>query len=195
MTSARLLRRSPSLSRAVLLRGLTPRQQLRLMERFEEKISPEPNTGCWLWTSAVTSRGYGTFRIADQDYLAHRLAFALWNGPIGAGLYVCHRCDQPLCVSPQHLFLGTPLENAQDCQRKGRGAVGDKNGSRTKPERRARGERVATARLTAEMVLAIRALSSAGATLRSLARENGVSPTAIAKIVKRESWMHLEVTP
>lgn len=85
------------------------------------KVEPEPNTGCWLWCGCY-SDDYGMMRplgLAQPDK-AHRIAYRLFVGPITDGLYVCHHCDVTECVNPDHLFLGTAKDNAQDAMRKGR---------------------------------------------------------------------------
>jgi len=97
-----------------------------LRHSFEAKYIPEPNCGCWLWTGATNSRGRGSVGIpgSRQTITAHRLAYLLFRGPIPDGLHVLHSCDMPLCVNPDHLFLGTHQDNMDDCRAKGRKAKG-----------------------------------------------------------------------
>ena len=97
-----------------------------LQQRFDEKYMPEPNSGCWLWI-AVT-RGvpaYGAIKVNGKTVKAHRVSWELANGPIPEGegyhgICVLHRCDNPLCVNPDHLFLGSNRDNQIDCSNKGR---------------------------------------------------------------------------
>lgn len=101
-----------------------PASIIRWRDRFMAKVSPEPNTGCWLWTGTASSRGYGKFRIGSgrtrRMVGAHRFAYEHFVGPIPTGLYVCHHCDTPACVNPAHLFVGTNGDNVRDMDAKGR---------------------------------------------------------------------------
>ena len=139
-----------------------------------KKLSPK---GCWLWTGAKVGK-YGACRRTAGENRAHRAAWALANGPIPKGLFVCHRCDNPPCVNPGHLFLGTVYDNNADMVAKGRN-VGPK------------GEIQHRAAVTEQDVLAIRAAALEGVGQRALARKYGVSQNCIWHILKRKTWTHL----
>src|SRR6266852_45024 len=104
------------------------RSRKPIRERFEALFVEEPNSGCWLWIGSQKANGkgrlyYGIFTRATPNWekvFAHRASYELYIGPIPDGLFVCHRCDVTLCVNPDHLFLGTPLDNVLDCFAKGR---------------------------------------------------------------------------
>ena len=100
-----------------------------LPERFSEKYETGP--GCWIWKSAFTTRGYGFFWVggAKRSEYAHRVAWELANGEqIPNGKIVMHSCDNPACVNPAHLSIGSNKDNSQDAVRKGRNAYGERNG-------------------------------------------------------------------
>lgn len=84
------------------------------------QATPIPEAGCWIWTGTVNERGYGRVYSGGRMWIAHRLSWTQVNGPIPAHMFVCHRCDTPSCVNPDHLFLGSPRDNVIDMAAKGR---------------------------------------------------------------------------
>jgi hypothetical protein len=132
---------------------------------------------CWLWTAADNQK-YGHLRVANKDYLAHRVAYQLTRGQIPRGMYVCHTCDVPLCVNPDHLFLGTNQTNQLDSWQKGKGKAPS-----------FKGEAHPSAKLTQKQVDEIRTLYAKGhGTIYSLATDFKVSKSQVFNIVKKKSW-------
>lgn len=160
--------------------------QKPLAERFWGFVSKRGSDECWPWSGAIRGRtGYGGIRINGQVAGAHRVSWELHNGPIPAGLLVMHKCDNPPCVNPAHLFVGTVKDNSVDMYQKGRSV------QQTRPHLLVRGERVNTARLTAEQVQTIRTLYAAGRSVAALAHEYDVYERTIDNVVKRRSWRHV----
>lgn len=142
--------------------------------------------GCWLWTAALNGKGkhaYGVFRHNKKKRYAHRTAWELTYGPIPAGIEVCHRCDNPTCCRPDHLFLAPHIVNMQDMGKKGRAAGFT---------RQVRGSEVGNSKLTEADVLEIRLRAAAGEGGGNLARAFGISPGQASHIINRKSWKHLE---
>ena len=149
------------------------------VERFEQKFIPEPMSGCWLWTSGLFSNGYGQFSLNGSPVGAHRFSFETYVGPIGEGLYVCHKCDNRLCVNPEHLFLGTAQDNKLDCMAKGRVV-------------QVRGEDQGSAKLTTEKVLAIRSLPTLPLALaKEYAAKWGVCWRTLYRVRQGVRWGHV----
>ena len=123
--------------------------------------------GCWVWTASRLKSGYGVIALTRGEKLAHRASYARFVGPIPKGKQVCHKCDNPPCCNPDHLFLASQRENLWDMVSKGRDS---------KPG----------ARLTPEQVTEIRTRKTRGPT--RLAREYGVSISHIHRILKHEAW-------
>lgn len=161
-----------------------PTKPRPLVDRFWPKVDKNSSpTECWLWT-ATKSRGYGYIseggRKAQKFRRAHRVSWELAYGPIPAGLYVLHRCDDPSCVNPRHLFLGTQKDNIRDAVAKGR----------HKPSM-VRGERVHNTNLTADDVRQARRLKSEGRTYPELAHQFDMSISGISKVVRGVTWGHV----
>lgn len=133
---------------------------------------------CWIWRGRRNKRGYGHPCIHGRPILAHRHAWILTRGEIPAGLCALHHCDNPPCVNPDHLYLGTYADNARDREERGRRIY-------------AHGSALAHARLTEKAVLEIRARCSAGETQRALAREFNVNYRTIGVVVRRQTWRHI----
>jgi hypothetical protein len=151
-----------------------------LAERFWEKV--EKTDGCWLWAGSKRKTGYGSFSVGPSvSEGAHRVAYRLAFGPVPDGCFVLHRCDNPQCVRPDHLFLGSHLDNMADMRAKGR---------QPKPDHH--GEKNATAKLTESAVREIRQLFRSGkASVKAVAAEYGVTEGAIRHILSGLTWSHV----
>ena len=96
------------------------RPALPIEVRFNNKYIINEQTDCWEWQCATNNIGYGFFRDGDKMRTAHRVSYELFKGPIPKGMVVCHKCDNPKCVNPDHLWLGTMQDNYNDMVSKGR---------------------------------------------------------------------------
>jgi len=146
-----------------------------LVERFMDNVSPEPMSGCWLWTGTVRDKkGYGGLTVDGLTQRAHRVNYKLFRGRIRHGLHVCHRCNIKACVNPDHLYLGTNAQNMADAARDGL---------------RPHGESHPRTSLTEEDVRAIR--NSPMGCVR-LARIYNMTKVGIMGIRRRRTWKHIE---
>jgi hypothetical protein len=139
---------------------------------------------CWVWTGArnVRRMGYGATSLGGKNTPAHRASWRLTNGEIPSGMFVCHRCDNPPCVRPDHLFLGTHGENMRDMMSKNRYAK-----HRDLP----RGEAHPGAVWTEAMVRAARERVRAGERHADVAKDMGVSKSVVTAAVARKTWRHV----
>lgn len=150
-----------------------------IRERFEEKISPEPNTGCHLWLGAKMKNGYGRFGVASGDVRqAHRVALDLDGRPAGDDQVVIHICNNRLCVNPKHLQAGTQAENMRQAAQEGRMSTWQ----------RAHGEACGLSKLTRVAVDQIRQRFGSGETRAVIARDLGLNWTTIDSVIKRRTW-------
>lgn len=155
--------------------------------RFDAKVDRRGPDECWPWTAARLPRGYGTFYFRGSKKYAHRIAYEFAHGPIPDGLHVCHRCDNPPCCNPAHLFAGTHAENMADMVAKGRRRIPAGAGGGP------RGAEHPKAKLTEADVRLIRDLyASGGATYRGLAADFGINPMSVWAVVARKSWRHVQ---
>lgn len=166
-----------------------------LSERFWPKVA-KTDDGCWEWQSSCTKMGYGQFQVrklSKLPFYAHRVSFMIHKGEIPEGKQVCHTCDNPKCVNPEHLFLGSQTDNNRDRQNKGRTASGDKNGARTQRHKNSFvknggsgriGELHPMAKLTSVQIENLRKEFAGGVTKAALSRKYKLSQTHVGKIVK-----------
>jgi hypothetical protein len=153
--------------------------------RFQKRIAIDPATGCWLWAGAKSSGKYGSMTVGSKTdgtrrtARVHRLAYEHFAGPIPDGLCVCHACDVPACVNPEHLWLGTYADNNSDRNAKHR-------------QRFAVGEAHGKSKLTAGDVRVMRDMRSRGATYPEIAGRFGINRHTIRHAVLGHTWSHVE---
>lgn len=152
---------------------------MTLRAKFESALSRNPHNGCLEWQRALNSGGYGQLYSGanDRPVLAHRVAWEQANGPIPKGMFVCHKCDNPKCCDPEHLFLGTLADNNRDAWRKGRMTVPSCQ----------RHEGHWNAKLTKEQVACIRE-ESKSLSQRQLAKKYGLSQAGIGAAIRGATW-------
>lgn len=148
--------------------------------RFWNLVRKYGPNDCWVWVGCIERKGHGRFRLSNtKTEMAHRFSFSERNGGIPSGMCVCHHCDNPACVNPKHLFLGSKADNNLDRDRKGR-------------HRPLNGEENGQSVLTSSEVKEIRNLYSAGGkTQNDLANKFGVSQATISSVILRNTWSNV----
>ncbi len=156
------------------------------LHRFWSKVDLSNPFGCWLWLAGTKDKGYGAFWVDDRMEGAHRVAWELTRGPIPDELCVLHSCDNPPCVNPTHLFLGTILDNNEDMLNKGRNYVGGSG------EAAPCGEAHWKAVLTDAAVLEIRRARRRGDGLQAVADRFDISLSTASQAATGAHWAHLD---
>jgi hypothetical protein len=136
--------------------------------RFDERYAPEPNSGCWLWTHTTFKTGYGSISVNGRPTKAHRVSWALHHGQDPGQMHVLHKCDVPLCVNPDHLFLGTHAENMADMARKG------SHNARVTPDQ-------------------VRAIYHDHRPISAIAADYRITNTSVSNIKRRITWQHISM--
>jgi hypothetical protein len=149
-----------------------------IQERFESQFIPEPNSGCWLWTEKLDRDGYGRFCCGDgKTVSAHRFSWQSNFGDLNPDMNVCHTCDVPCCVNPEHLFLGSHIENQADKFRKGRAA---------------RGEKIGISKFVGSQIIEMRELRKSGLTFNDLGIKFDCAPSTAHRICTNQGWKHIK---
>jgi hypothetical protein len=157
--------------------GIYKRKTTPVHIRFWKWVEKGP--GCWLWTGAA-SHGYGRIRSNGLTIRATVVAWEIGNGaPFPKGMWCLHKCDNPMCVRPDHLYPGVPMQNTADMTARGRAKFG---------ANKARGTKHHSAKLTPARVRSIRVRHAAGDSLASLARRYGVHWSCVSSVIQGRTW-------
>lgn len=140
-------------------------------ERFLEKIKKDVSNGCWEWTANKTHGGYGKFWLCGKHVLAHRFSYELFKDSIPEGKVICHSCDNPWCVNPDHLWLGTQSENIEDSVVKNRFD--------------------SVVKISSVIVKTMKKKRNCGAKYREIAEEYGIGLTTVYEAVNCKTWKHV----
>jgi len=142
-------------------------------QRFWSKAKVGRKNKCWNWKASKTNDGYGRIQVNKENWLAHRLSWTIHNGRIPKGMHVLHKCDNPACINPSHLFLGSHLDNMRDKTKKGRGAKGEKHGR---------------SKLTKEQAIKIFYDTDLQ---KNIAKKHGINSVTVSLIKSRKRWKHI----
>jgi len=146
-----------------------------MSDKFWAMVAVSSSDACWVWVGRRDKYGYGVFSVNGKQVGAHRVSWSLANGEIQDGMHILHRCNNPSCVNPSHLYAGTHRQNMDDMI-----AAGSKKGVKN-----------GQAKLTDKDVVAIRKKCAAGSTMAEMSREYGMSFMAISNLVHMRSWKHV----
>ncbi len=163
---------------AVELAGLEDGLYRNQIANFLHNIKKSAS-GCWVWRGRITSGGYGQMAMFGRRLWAHRLSYLLHVGDISKSLMVLHSCDNRCCVNPDHLRLGTALDNTQDMMQRGRAN-----------KRALKGSENPRSKITEKDVIKIRKLGATGIAHYKLAKKFNISRSSISTIIRKESWKH-----
>lgn len=150
----------------------------KLIDKFWSNVQKGNPDECWIWIGSPSGNGYGQLRFEGVTYRSNVLSYLINKGNIPARMYICHTCDNPICVNPNHLFVGTPSDNAKDRQQKGRGRPMD-------------GENNSNNRFTKESIIQMRSMFQKGYLCNEIAHIFDTNPEYVRNVVKRKVWKDL----
>ena len=154
-------------------------KELSPKERIIMNSAIDTNTDCWIFIGNRVKNGYGQICINGKIGIAHRHSYVAFKGDIPGGLLVCHKCDNPSCVNPEHLFIGTHQDNSDDKIKKGR-------------HNAAKGEKHYKSKLSATDVINIRSMAKDGLTENEIAKKFNIGRGAVSSIKRRQCWKHIQ---
>jgi hypothetical protein len=167
-------------------RGSTDNPRKSLKQRFLEKIREDSETGCWEWQGSKNNHGYGVMGVGRSNRAAHRVGYELYRRPLEKGELALHRCDNPGCVNPRHIFTGDQKANVRDMNAKGRGNY---------TKEKVRGSRSPNSKLTEADVAELKRRLLLGEPKTKLARDFNISRAVIWNIQTGKAWTHVEAKP
>ena len=151
------------------------RHGLKLAELLKSRIIKNKND-CWIWQGFIKNDGYGTIKHESNQWLAHRLSYTIFKGEIPEDMCVCHKCDTPSCINPDHLFLGTNADNSNDMRNK---------------DRQAKGNSIGVSKLTEDNVIEIKKRIQNNEDCASIGRAFNVHRNSILSIKHNKTWKHI----